>query len=333
MWGQETGLQLLASPGSRKCLSDTCFKKMKMELIINVKTRYVLFLRWKLRQWPRRWRICSKTMNSEWNSMFISWTSGLHASRNWKVQRAQFIVCTWWVYNSWKCHPNLRSPLLFALLFFQFIIVIHQKGCFSLLLFYSGICSHSLLLFEFSVAFRQDFKVLPTVSQTKLTTSSLISLWRKLRLSARHTCLLFVSFFLLSPITMPLCTPREPPFSPDCKIHPFLLQNLSAGPARTGPHSSSPSLYWKCPCTVFQTWASMRTTEGTCFSCSSLGPPHAPGTHDSVYLEITPSISDTDARLYFEKNTASALTTVTLAHSETVFRDYIICFLHCRSFA
>lgn len=88
-------------------------------------------------------------------------------------------------------------------------------------------CSHSLLLFAFSIACRQDFKALRKASQTKFTASSLISLLRKLHILARGVCLLFVRFLSLGPITVPFSAPHEPPFYPDPRTRPSLLHNLT----------------------------------------------------------------------------------------------------------
>ena len=131
-------------------------------------------------------------------------------------------------YNSWKCHPNVHSHFLFALFFPSLltIIIIYQKGCFYLILFYSRIFSNSLLLFEFGVAGKIS-KYFIKYHRLNLTTSFLISLLSKLGISAKQVCLLFVRFILFSPTTRALSAPSEPPFHSDSKIYPSLLQNLT----------------------------------------------------------------------------------------------------------
>lgn len=75
---------------------------------------YLLFFRWKLKRWPKRWKICNKIMSSDWNSMFIFLMSGLHASRSWKVRGSLPQWLEGWVYNSGKCHLSLLSSCPFT---------------------------------------------------------------------------------------------------------------------------------------------------------------------------------------------------------------------------
>lgn len=171
-------------------------------------------------------------MNSEWNSMSTFLIAGLRASRNQKVQRAQFLV-----------HSNQRSGFLqqlkmsskctLILSFCSFfpnlltIIISYQKGCFYLILFYSRIFSNSLLLFEFGVAGKISKYFIKQYHRLNLTTSFLISLLSKLRISAKQVGLLFVRCILFGPTTRALSAPSEPPFYSDSRIYPSLLQDLS----------------------------------------------------------------------------------------------------------
>lgn len=120
----------------------------------------------------------------------------------------------------------------------------HQKGCYDLIIFYSGVCSHSLRLFELSAACRQDFKALHTVSQTEFAAPSppfLVYLLRNLCiLPNKHACSSSDSSRSVPSPCLRLL--RGDHLSPGLQNYPSLQQNPSAGASQeAGSHCSSHS--------------------------------------------------------------------------------------------